>query len=359
MELTKTNIKGDPMSSLAEMIGLSGWKLLHLQRHGESWCITAEPEGHRPCCPHCGAAAGRQYRHGWRRRYVAHIPVGLECCDLLVRFARYRCQECRRTHTPELPGVARRARLSDGLRRYVNALAAKFQLGVRTLMEWLRLGWNTIWRCIRAAPPPDLGRLCDLCLDEVFFREPRQYLTVLSCADGRVLDLEPGRGEQPSRRLLERLPAEAREQIETLATDFSPGQRRAAYTCLPQAEVVADCFHLLRLARRAVRDAAAAERETVRRAVRQLRRLLREKDHAALGAWLGRWQDTAGTLHTLWKTVDQWQLEIEGYLTTGRSTGPAEALNRRIALLRRRACGYTNLHNFTRRIMLLNLSLHH
>jgi transposase len=83
------------------------------------------------------------------------------------------------------------------------------------------------------------------------------------------------------------------------------------------------------------------------------------QDQAAPGAWLGRWHDTPGTMHTRWKTVDQWQLEIEGYLTTGRSTGPAEALNRRIALLLRRACGYTNLHNFTQRIMFLNVSLHH
>jgi hypothetical protein len=41
--------------------------------------------------------------------------------------------------------------------------------------------------------------------------------------------------------------------VQTLATDFSLGQRKAALACLPQAEVVADCFHLVRLARRAVR----------------------------------------------------------------------------------------------------------
>jgi transposase len=313
------------MSSLAEMYGMSGWTVTHVQHQGQSWCIEAKLEGRRPCCPYCGAAAGRQYRHGWRTRYVSHLPVGLACCDLLVRFARYRCQECRRTNTPELPGLGRRARLSDRLRQYVNDLVVKFHMSVQPLAEWLQLGWNTIWRCIRQAPPPALDEARDLCLDEVFHCEPRQYLTVLSCANGQVLDVEPGRGEVPSRKLLLRLPDTVRELVETLATDFNAGQRRAAYACLPQAEVVADCFHLLRL-----------------------------KDQPALYSW----QHTPGTLHKLWKTVDQWQLEIEGYLNTGRSTGPAEALNRRIALLRRRACGYTNLNNFTQRIMLLNCSLH-
>jgi transposase len=346
------------MSSVTEMLGLAGWSMRQVQRQGPGWHVEVEPAGQRPGCPHCGAAAGRQYIHGWRTRMVAHLPLGLEPCDLHVRFARYRCQACRRTHTPKLPGIGRRARLSERLRHFVHSLVAQFQLGVQQLVRWLRLGWNTLWRCVQAAAPPQLTEVRHLCLDEVFYRAPRQYVTVLSCADGRVLDLERGRGEQPSRQLLLRLPPAVREQVETLATDFSLGQRKAAALCLPHAEIVADCFHLVRLARRALRTAPAVQRDTARTAVRQLRALLRSRDQAALAAWRQRWQGTSGVVHVLWKTVSQWELEIEGYLCTGRSTGPAEALNRRIALLRRRACGYTNLANFTRRIMLLNYSLH-
>jgi len=346
------------MESVTEMLGLRGLTLLRARREGRGWLLEMQAAGQRPSCPHCGANAARQYRHGWRTRRVAHLPLGLEPCELLVRFARLRCQECRCTHTPPVPGIERRARLSGGLRHCVHGLITQYQLGVAQLARWLKLGWNALWRCVAAAPPPRLDNVRQLCLDEVFFREPRRYLTVLSCADGRVLDVEPGRGEQPSRRLLQRLPEAVRERIETLATDFNLGQRRAALDCLPQAEVVADCFHLLRLARRAVRETVPTQRDTARMAVRQLRALLRHRDQRALYAWLKRWQYAAGPLHTLYKTVSQWELEIEGYLTTGRSTGPAEALNRRIALLRRQACGYTNLDNFTKKIMLLNCSLH-
>jgi len=346
------------MDSVTEMLGLKGLTLLGARRAGQGWLLEVQAAGQRPCCPYCGAAAERQYRHGWRMRYVAHLPLGLEPCDLLVRFARLRCQQCRRTHTPPVPGIARRARLSGSLRHCVQGLIAQCQLAVAQLARWLQLGWNALWRCVQAAPPPRLDDVRHLCLDEVFYREPRQYLTVLSCADGRALDVELGRGEQPARRLLARLPAPVRQQVETLATDFSLGQRKAALSCLPHADVVADCFHLVRLARRAVRLSLPAQRDTARLAVRQLRALLRSRDQRALYAWLKRWRQAAGPLKTLWKTVSQWELEIEGYLTTGRSTGPAEALNRRIALLRRQACGYTNLDNFTKRIMLLNCSLH-
>lgn len=346
------------MSSLTDLIGLSGWSVTDAEQRGSGWQVAAQPELQRSSCPHCGAKAQRQHRHGWRTRCVSHIPVGIALCDLRVRFVRYRCQDCRRTHTPELPGIRRRARLSDGLRGFVQWLAKQFQLGVKQLAGWLGLGWNTVWRCIEQAPSPDLSTVRDLCLDEVFYREPRKYLMVLSSADGRVLDLEPGRGERPSNAVLLRLPEVVREQIETLATDFNAGQRKAARASLPQAEIVADCFHLVRLARRAVRDAQPTQRAVTVIAARELRLLLRRREPAALSGWLQRWRGQSGTLRRLWNTVDRWELEIEGYLTTGRSTGPAEALNRRIALLRRRACGYTNLDNFIRRIMLLNLSLH-
>lgn len=350
------------MSSVTELlhlVRLEGLEYIACWAEGIRSVIEARlPQAPRPACPYCAAPPARQYVHGWRRRRVAHLPVSEQPCDLLLSFPRLRCQECGRTHTPALPGIARRSRLSSALREFVSFLAVRLGAAVEQLRRWLQLGWNTLWRCVGAAPPPLLDGVRHLCLDEVFYREPRQYLTVLSDADGRVLDVEPGRGEQPSRRLLERLPQAVRERIETLATDLSLGQRRAALSCLPHAEVVADCFHVVRLARRALRDTPSAEHGAARCAVAGLRRVLAGGDGHALACWLDAWRHARGALGTLLKTVNQWELEIESYLTTRRSTGPAEALNRRIALLRRRACGYTNLSNFTRRILLLNCSLH-
>lgn len=346
------------MDSVAKFFLDGDYQLLAIERRGWYWTLRVQPAEPRPGCPHCGAAAARQHRHGRRQRCVAHLPWGLRPCDLVVQFVRYRCRCCGRTHTPPLPGIGRRARLSDSLRELVQWLVAAGQVALQRLAGWLQLGWNSLWRCVRCAPPPDLSSVEHLCLDEVFWREPRQYLTVLSCADGRILGLAQGRGEQPSRQLLRSLPLAVREQVATLATDFSLGQRRAALDCLPNAEVAADCFHLVRLARRCWRETPTALREQARLAVGQLRELLRRREQQALPVWLERWRSASGPLHTLWKTVRQWELEIDSYLHTGRSTGPAEALNRRIALLRRSACGYTNLDNFTRRIMLLNCSSH-
>jgi transposase len=144
-----------------------------------------------------------------------------------------------------------------------------------------------------------------------------------------------------------------------VASDFNAGQIKAAQSCLPLALVSADRFHLARLMRRMLRNCPPAQLPAARQAARELRGVLAAREAAELEQWIQRWQGHSGPLGSLHATVERWQVEIENYIQTRRSTGPAEALNRRIALLRRCACGYTSIRNFTHRILLLNLAPHH
>lgn len=322
--------------------------------------ISLEWPGRVESCPDCGSL--RLHSHGRRQRRVSHLPVGEWPCDLLISFRRFRCLECRAVQSPRLPLLSPRCRISEGLRRFVSFLAVQLRLAFLPMQRWLGLGWASLRRCLPPAPDPlaqaKVAELRHLCLDEVFFREPRRYLTVLSCASGRVLGLAEGRGDRPSRQLLSSLPQAVRDEVETLATDLSHGQRRAAMACLPSALICADHFHVARLLRRCWNEASAAQQTRLRPALRQLRSILRGSQPEALGRWLDEWRDTPGLI-SLHGTIEGWQLEIESAIETKASTGPAEALNRRIALLRRLACGYTNLSNFTQRILWLNFSSHH
>ena len=346
------------MGSITVALQLSDYVIDETRREGCRLVLHVHAKNRRrPGCPYCSHC--KPWRHGQRVRRVSHIPVGQTPCDLIITTPRYRCPECGGAFTPEQPGVARRARLSNDLRDFVHFQVSSLGVVLDKLQSWLRISWNTLLRCLRQPEPPDLARLRHVCLDEVYYREPRRFLTVLSDAEtGRALDTAEGRGYTPSRSVLMALPVAVREQIETLATDLNSGQRKAAYDCLPDAAICADLFHVVRLAKQAIRDADPADRELVRQAVRRLLVILRTKDVTGFQQWLRVRQDSAGTLRRLHSTLTKWEIEIENYLETGRSTGPAEALNRKIALLRRKACGYTNLKNFIQRIRLLNDSLH-
>ena len=75
-----------------------------------------------------------------------------------------------------------------------------------------------------------------------------------------MLGLAEGRGNQPSRRLLAALPELVLERVETLATDLSLGQRRAALDCLSNALVCADHLRVVRLIRKSLREAPPPSR---------------------------------------------------------------------------------------------------
>lgn len=346
------------MESITAAAGLSEYVLDRVQHEGDMLVLHVHARKYaRPSCPFCRHR--KPWRHGRRTRRVSHLPIGGNPCDLLITTQRYRCPECRGTFTAEQPGVSRRARLTQGLRSFVNHLVCQLDMTVARLQSWLRISWATLWQCLNQPAKPVPDQLLHLCLDEAKFRKPRRFLTVLSNAEsGSVIGLAEGRGYAPSKSLLQSLPLKVREQIETLATDLNAGQRKAAYDCLPNAAVCADLFHVVRLAKRAIREAVPGQRERTRCAVRQLLKALRARSLTGFQNWISEWQQSTDTLRRLHETLTKWEIEIENYIETGRTTGPAEALNRKIALLRRKACGYTNLQNFTKRIFLLNDSLH-
>lgn len=338
-------------------------------RAGRRHVIEVRPKARvAPPCPYCGHA--KTWRHGKRKRYVSHASLGRESIDLDVTFERFKCPSCGKTHTPKLPEVGRRARISDKLKSEIGDLVHYFKCAIQEAAKWLKVSWGTVWRALSWERPPVLpafAKLKNLCIDEVFFRSPMRFFTVLSDADsGKVLCVAPGKGYNPARKMLLSLPPDVRERIDTLSTDFAGGHRKAAYKFLPNVFVIADRFHLERIARKAIKHSSKEERELAKPAVRELRQLLDaggRRGLAMLQDWLSHWRKAGkafpqSPLSSLVKLVDEWQMEIEGYLETGCSNGVAEAINRKIALLRRKACGYTNPANFIRRIYRLNLPLH-
>jgi transposase len=348
----------EPRLSLA---GLDGYEVLESQWCGTRFHYTIQPRLDAvPDCPHCGCR--KMQRHDLRQRRLAHAPQGCVPVEIAVWVRRYRCPRCGKTHTPAPPGLPRRARLSPALREFLGWICSKLTTPVTLVAQAFRLGWQTVKSCIVPAAPPELSHLRHLCIDEVYRGQRHQFKTILSDAlTNTPLGVAEGRGRRPAERLLGALPAAVREQIETLATDFAEGHRTAGYHCLPNVRVVADCFHLVRLGRLAVRASIGRAKPMAQQAYRELRALLSDRASPALGrltSWLEKWADANGPLAVLRRTVEDWELEIEAYLTTRRSNGPAEVLNRKIALLRRRACGYANQSNFNQRILSIRSSPH-
>lgn len=83
-------------------------------------------------------------------------------------------------------------------------------------------------------------------IDEHFFTRKRGYATTLvDLRNHKVFDVVPGRSEASLRRYLQRLPG--REKVKVIVMDLSETYRNIARRYFPNATIVADRFHVIRL----------------------------------------------------------------------------------------------------------------
>jgi hypothetical protein len=221
-------------------------------------------------CPRCGTRSERVHSH--YRRTVADLP----CRDrrfvvrLLVR--RFRCiaPGCpRRIFCERLPGFlvahARSTTRLTGAHRAIG-FALGGEAGSR-LAEHLDMpaSPDTLLRRVKSfpeepAPPPRCVGVDDWAL-----RKGRRYGTVLIDLErGRVLDLLPGRDGEALKAWLKGHPG-----VEVITRDRAAAYAQAAAEGAPQAQQVADRWHLLKNLREAVEQVLVRLSATVREALRE------------------------------------------------------------------------------------------
>lgn len=85
-------------------------------------------------------------------------------------------------------------------------------------------------------------------LDEKSFLKGQSYVTVCNDIGGkRVLEVVPGRDTDSGKTALGKLPPEAMAKVEAVAVDLCPAYAAAVGESLPDALVVADKFHVVKL----------------------------------------------------------------------------------------------------------------
>jgi len=116
--------------------------------------------------------------------------------------------------------------------------------------ELTRLAWSTVnGIMVRAVERGMLRRSEDdvphLGLDEKSSERGHTYVSILTDIDrSRVLDLVPERKLAAAKSLLETLSPTQRASVKAVAMDMWPAFMSAVQTCIPQADIVHDRFHV-------------------------------------------------------------------------------------------------------------------
>lgn len=382
-------------------LGLPDLHVLHVaESEDDTLLVWVEGSAKGAGCPKC--ETWTDHVHQRRQQAVDDLPAHGRQVVLVLTRRRWRCGHCDHVFAEVLPSVPRYQRMTvrlqealyQGLRkRPVKAVSDDSKIGPGRLQRLLeRLGDQEV-----AARGRDLDSPRFLGVDEFAAKRGHVYNTVfVNLETRRILEVIETREQKPVQAYLETL-----DRVQAVVIDLNEAYRKAIRKALPEVPIVADKFHVIRLAqwalngvRRRIRKALKGDRQHAtwqkrwvllrncedvpldqRRHLAGLLRLSRELRltyvaKEALRHWyrtctpedafprldrlLQRWL-TSGIpeLQKLAITLRYWQSEVCNYATYRISNSITEGINNKIKVIKRQAYGFRSFKNFRRKILLV------
>ena len=200
-------------------------------------------------CPHCGAAGLRVKER--RVRQLRHESWGLRHSVVELETRKWRCRECGRTFWQRFPGILPRKRSTEPFRRSIflkhwdgisrRRLGQREKIGSATVERWFQDFLRREAAQQSGAPCPQV-----LGIDEHFFSRRHGYATTFCDLKNRkVFDVVLGRSEASLEKYLERLAG--KHLVRVVCMDLASVYRALVRKHFPNARIVADRFHVIRL----------------------------------------------------------------------------------------------------------------
>ena len=389
-----------PPDSLTRYLLLPELRLLENRKSETGGVLLfAEKVSEFEVCPKCATPSGSVYDHRWTK--VKDDPIRGDDTILHIKKRRFMCPKCKRPFTEPVPGIRKGYRTTERYRKRLLWACENFGdlksvrrnyrcssgLLQRVLYEQLELRRRT-----RLYPwPTRIG------IDEHLFKhEPRlnlrRFVTmVVDHKNKRLMEVVHGKSGDELRAALDYIPG--RENVQWVALDMSDSYRSFARDFFPNARLVADKFHVLRLVTPAIhrylkalglgREALPlyrvlrrnplklssewrwrlrtwlADKPALRElvAIREaLFRLYRTKGYRRAKDALTRLTDAMAhsplpEVRTLRNTLMRWRREVLGYFLSRLTNARTEGFNGKAKLVIRRAYGYKSFRNGSSRLV--------
>lgn len=235
------------MSHAGLIIGIPGLKIERVNRQ-EGIEVWAAPSA-RPPCKHCDGQSLRV--KATHQRTVKHTRQGNQVMTLHLRVPKYHCQHCGRYFRHPFKGLRPRYRATEAYRLEVfeahdggvtqRKISRTHNISPATVERWYQHHVAQKHSEIdRRFCPQVLG------IDEHFFTRKKGYATTfVDLKNHKVFDVKLGRSEPSLRQYLRGL--QGREKVRVVVMDLSETYRSIAKRYFPNAAIVADRFHVVRL----------------------------------------------------------------------------------------------------------------
>lgn len=361
---------------------------------------ACEKESDFEVCPKCATKSYSVHDRRWVR--VQDAPIRGTGVYLKILKRRFRCPGCKKVFTEPIQGIRKGHRTTQRYRRSLrwaceNFLDLKrvqraygcsaglvYKIYYEQLELKLRERKNNPW-------PKTIG------IDEHSFKRgfrSREFATVLvDYTNKKIFDVAQGKTAEGLTSTFAHVPG--REYVKNVVLDMSDPFKKFARENFPQANIIADHFHVVRLLHPIINKARTEitgdkRSNPVRRLLLFNGKRLEYFERRALFEWLEHHPKLKEiyhfkeALHGLYrcrgynrakralinildrmaqsklteikkvrKTLMKWKNEILNYFKTGITNGRTEGFNNLAKLLQKRAFGFRSFKNY--RLRLLNL----
>ena len=408
--IIKKNIK-----ILTQLLNIDGVKVIsHRQYKGVGVILQIESIKMESVCPRCGT---RSYRlHQNHRHIIKDLPLGEQQLFLEVNKRQFKCEKCKKPFSEELDFV-------DSRRKYTKRLANKtieevLDSDIHSVSKKGNVTTEEIERMLKdaskkllVAKPSYLRRLG---IDEIALVKGKgNYCAVLVDLDNsKLLAILPGRTQEIIKKLLYSWGKEVLEQIEEVSIDLWIGYKNLVRELIPNAQVVADRFHVMTQINKELDKTRKREKRNMEDSIKKTKSQLDKNEYEKVlnglkkskyallknesnlneeqiiklaqvkkvsptlkimhelkekiriifnetNDWLtglfqlGTWLLTAKEHFPVsQKTIIRWLDEVIAYFDNGTNSGVVEGINNKLKLIKRSGYGFRNFDNFRTRCLL-------
>jgi transposase len=392
-------------SLLYHAFSIRGYEYVRTEYPGGEVVFTIRQEPKTFRCEACGSRDVRP--RGQVERRFRSLPIGSRLTTVVFPIPRVACQAC---------GVVRQVGVdfADPRRTYTKAFE-RYALELSRCMTILDVARHlgVSWDIVKDIQKRDLSRryakpklkgLRRIAIDEIAVGKGHRYLTVvLDLESGAVIFVGDGKGGDALKPFWKRL-RRCKAKVEAVAMDMSPAYHAAVSAYLPNARIVFDHFHVIKLfndklsgLRRSLYHRATAEQKKVLKGSRWLllkapENLDPERDEEArleealklnkplatayylkedlrqfwsqpgktfAGAFLTDWvrrAEASGVqmLRQMARTLESHRAGLLAYYEYPISTGPLEGTNNKIKTMKRQAYGFRDQQFFKLKILAIH-----
>ena len=395
--------------ALYEAMGLAGYDVEGTWKgdDGVLYVQVAVPR-EALACRACGCS--KVQRQGGQRREWKGAPLGVTPVIITMDSPRVKCLECgaKTWHQPAFAEGQRR--VTKTFEETVQAWLSR--VTIQDAVEMFGTSWHTVSDLdierLKKLSRPSLKGLQRLAIDENYLGRRHGFVTVVLDLDSKaIVAVVKGRGKMPLREVFALLKA-SRAKIKSVATDMAGGYIAAVMEGLPNAKLVFDHFHVVKLMneklgdlrREMYRELTDKMHKQVLKGTRwllvmnpenlkqnekvderakleevlklnaplatayylkeDLRQFWSQGSKTAAEKYLDAWcrrAEASGIrqMQTMAKTLRAHRNGLLNWYDDPISTGPLEGINNKIGALQRRAYGYRNYEHLKEKL----LTLHH